>query len=148
MTENDSLVEQFARLFFRIQRLMDRRMTEQGTSLARTKLLIYLERQANARACDVATFFSLAPRTITEAIDGLERGGLVERHPDPTDRRAKRIVVTEAGRRAIAASAPLRDQLIGQIFGALDDDERARFNQLLDKIETALQAEEGHAEKP
>lgn len=148
MTDNDSLVEQFARLFFRIQRLMDRRMTEQGTSLARTKLLIYLERQANARACDVATFFSLAPRTITEAIDGLERGGLVERHPDPTDRRAKRIVVTEAGRRAIAASAPLRDQLIGQIFGALDDDERARFNQLLDKIETALQAEEGHAEKP
>lgn len=148
MTDNDSLVEQFARLFFRIQRLMDRRMTEQGTSLARTKLLIYLERQANARACDVATFFSLAPRTITEAIDGLERGGLVERHPDPTDRRAKRIVVTGAGRRAIAASAPLRDQLIGQIFGALDDDERARFNQLLDKIETALQAEEGHAEKP
>lgn len=144
MIDNDTLTERFARLFFRVQRLMDRRLTDHGTSLARTKLLIYLDREANARACDMATFFSLAPRTITEAVDGLERNGLVERHPDPNDRRAKRIAVTEAGRQAITATAPLRTQIIGQIFGVLSAEERAQFTHILDKLDSSVTAEEQH----
>jgi DNA-binding MarR family transcriptional regulator len=38
-------------------------------------------------------------RTVmTYLLDDLERAGLIERHPDPADRRARRIVGTTAGR--------------------------------------------------
>jgi DNA-binding MarR family transcriptional regulator len=38
-------------------------------------------------------------RTVmTYLLDDLEQAGLIERQPDPADRRARRIVITEAGR--------------------------------------------------
>ncbi len=42
-------------------------------------------------------------RTVmTYLLDDLERAGLVERHPDPTDRRARRIAATVHGRGRLA----------------------------------------------
>src|SRR6478609_8055359 len=38
---------------------------------------------------------------MTNRLDRLERAGLVERRPDPKDRRGKLIALTEAGRRVI-----------------------------------------------
>ncbi|MFN3434510.1 MAG: MarR family winged helix-turn-helix transcriptional regulator, partial [Sphingomonas sp.] len=80
---------------------MNRRMAEQGASLARTKLLLFLDRRGPARAADIADFFDNAPRTVTEAIDGLERDGLVIRSPDAHDRRVKQVSITDRGRRVI-----------------------------------------------
>lgn len=142
MIDNETITERFARLFSRIQRFMDRRMTEHGVSLARTKMLMYLDGDEKTRACDIASVFGLAPRTVTEAVDALERSGLVARHPHPTDRRAKRIVVTDSGRQAIASTAPLREQLITQIFGVLTEEEREQFLHILTKLGDAIECEE------
>ena len=60
------------------------------------------------RATDIAELFGLAPRTVTESLDALERAGLLRREADPADRRVKRISITEEGRRAITATEPLR----------------------------------------
>ncbi|MGN6377053.1 MAG: MarR family winged helix-turn-helix transcriptional regulator, partial [Sphingomonas sp.] len=92
MANLESLTSSFASLFMRLHRLADRRMAEQGASLARTKVLLFVRKHGGtARAADIAECFNQAPRTITEAIDALEREGLLRRTPDPSDRRVKRI---------------------------------------------------------
>lgn len=142
MSDHDPLATNLFGLYVRMHRLMNRRMAEQGASLARTKLLLLLERRGPARAADIADYFDNAPRTITEAIDGLERDGLVVRTPDAHDRRVKQVSITEEGRRVIGETEPLRQELIDSIFGVLASSERAQLADMLDRMIVALDRQE------
>lgn len=51
------------------------------------------------RLTDLARGAGMAPQSIGELVDQLERMGYVERRPDPEDRRAKRVHLTEHARR-------------------------------------------------
>jgi DNA-binding MarR family transcriptional regulator len=70
--------------------------------MARNKMLGHIERNSPVRAADLATAFGFAPRTITEAIDALERDGLVQRTGDTTDRRVKYIALTARAKKCCA----------------------------------------------
>lgn len=141
----DALVSEYGRLFFRMHRLLDRRMAETGASLAQTKLLMCVDREGPIRATDIAELFGLAPRTVTEALDRLEKAGQVRREGDPADRRVKRISITEEGQRAIRATEPLRLQLVDRIFGALSPEQR---NQLAGIVATlSVKVDEAEAEQ-
>lgn len=50
-----------------------------------------------SRLTDLAEQAQITVQSMGELVDGLERAGYVERRPDPTDRRAKRICLTERG---------------------------------------------------
>jgi len=145
MIELDDLASSFGRTFLRLHRLFDRRMVASGASVARTKLLILVEREGPVRGTDIAELLGQAPRTVTEALDGLERAGLVRREPDPADRRVKRVTITDEGRRAIAETEPLRLRMVEQFFGGLDATERAQLARIIDKIGHAIDEAE-HAD--
>lgn len=75
---------------------------------------------------------------MTNRLDRLERAGLVERRPDPEDRRGKLIALTENGRRVI-------DETIGRhvanemrLLSALSPGEQEKLNSLLKKLIAAL----------
>ena len=138
MTDLEPLFTEFMLLYHRMVRQLDRRMAEEGASLARTRILMCLQKTNLRRGTELAEFLTLAPRTITEAIDGLEREGLVERHPDPEDRRAKLILITPAGECAVKRTEPLRQAMIDQTFGVLDPLERERMLDYLKRIGTTL----------
>jgi DNA-binding MarR family transcriptional regulator len=142
MCNLDSLASGFGKLFLRMHRLLDRRMAQGGASLARTKLLMCVAKEGPMRAVDIAELFSLAPRTVTEALDGLERDGLIRRDPDAHDRRVKRVSITPEGQQAIAATEPLRVQLVERIFGGLDEEERAQLHRIVVKLSAAVAEEE------
>lgn len=143
MSHSETLASDFGRLFLRLHRLLDRRMARSGASLARTKVLMLVEREGPVRATDIAELFGLAPRTVTDSLDALERAGLLRREPDPADRRVKRISITEEGRRAIAATEPLRLKLVDSIFGVLSDAERAQLARIVAKLAAAVDAADG-----
>jgi DNA-binding MarR family transcriptional regulator len=77
------------------------------------------------------------PSTLRAMLVLLERKGLVERRPHPTDRRARRVALTPKGRRALdrswAASEPLRQQLLAP----LTTREAERLISLLERITPA-----------
>ena len=56
-----------------------------------------------SRLTDLARGANITPQAMGELVDELEDLGYVERRPDPTDRRAKLIVLTDRGRQSIAA---------------------------------------------
>lgn len=138
----DQIASRFGSVFLRLTRLLDRRMARQGASLARTKVLLLVQKHGPVRAADIAEMFSLAPRTVTDTLDGMERQGLIRREPDAKDRRVKRIHLSEAGRDALAATEPMRRELVSQIIGTLNGAEQAEFSRLLEKLEAALIEEE------
>jgi DNA-binding MarR family transcriptional regulator len=138
----DELSSGFGKLFLRMHRLMDRRMAKSGASFSRAKLLMMAQKEGPTRAIDMAEMFGLAPRTVTEALDGLERDGLIRREPDAIDRRVKRVIITEEGKRAIDATEPLRVEMIDRIFGRLSDEEQTQLRHIVAKLGAALDDEE------
>src|SRR5262249_39888542 len=75
---------------------VDQRAQAQGLTRAQMIVLARLERQPEISQNELASIAEVAPMTIARLIDRLEAMGLVERCPDPDDRRAWRLRLTPA----------------------------------------------------
>ena len=79
-------------------------------------------------------------RTVmTYLLDDLERAGLIERHPDPADRRARRIAATPRGRELLGdLDARLRAAEDRVLAGLGSDDTRQVFRTMLRQLATQV----------
>jgi DNA-binding MarR family transcriptional regulator len=70
---------------------------------------------------------ALSKQAVQQLLDQLEAQGLVRREPDPADKRAKRVLLTEAGTAAATARAGAASALDDQLRDVLG---RKRFKSL------------------
>jgi DNA-binding MarR family transcriptional regulator len=117
---------------------MNDEMCANGLSMARAKVLGVLVSEGPTRQAALAAQLGLAPRSVTDAIDGLERSGYAVRRDDPTDRRARLVEVTADGRTMWATNTEIKHRMLERIFGDLDDEARELFLSLLVRINTAV----------
>jgi DNA-binding MarR family transcriptional regulator len=132
--------ERFITVYHRLHRVADDYMSASGLSLSRTKVLRQLQRSGPTRQGVLAVHFGVVPHSITDIVDGLERDGLAERLPDPADRRAKLVALTDKGAAALMVAGAARERLLNHVFGAIDPDEREVLTGLLDRLEAAAAA--------
>ncbi len=93
-------------------------------------------RPEGSRLTELARGANMTPQAMGELVDELAELGYVERRPDPTDRRAKLIVLTSRGNQCIAAGiATIRgiEERIDQILGPQG---RAQLRRLLSALLT------------
>jgi DNA-binding MarR family transcriptional regulator len=83
------------------------------------------------RLSDLAETLHIAPRSATEVADALQARGLVERSPDPTDRRAVVLRVTTEGDRVQAEVDAARTADTRDLFARLTPAERTELARLL-----------------
>jgi MarR family transcriptional regulator for hemolysin len=74
--------------------LADARAREHGMTRAQWMILVRLERQPGMSQNELATLVEVEPITVGRLVDRLETRGMVERRPDPGDRRIWRLHVT------------------------------------------------------
>ena len=79
-----------------------------GMTRAQWAVLLKLERYEGLNQSDFAEHLDIQPITLTRLVDRLCESGLIERRPDPNDRRAKQLYLTPAAR-------PLLDRLSTQV---------------------------------
>ena len=78
-------------------------------------------------------------RTVmTYLLDDLEKAGLIERKPDPADRRARHVLATDAGRATLCELERKLAHIEDRILSALDETDRETFRALLRRIATRL----------
>src|SRR6202034_1541271 len=82
----------------------DYKASQFGMTRAQWVVLVRVERSEGLNQAELADTLDLQPITLTRLLDKLCDGGLIERRPDPDDRRAKRLFLT-------AAARPLLEQL-------------------------------------
>ena len=75
---------------------------------------------------------------MTNRLDRLERAGLIERRPDPGDRRGKQIALTPTGRRLIDETLTRHVANEEQLLSALTAAEQEKLNALLRKLIAGL----------
>jgi MarR family transcriptional regulator, transcriptional regulator for hemolysin len=69
----------------------DRRASAHGMTRAQWVILFWLERQPGLSQKELAEILEVEPITVARLIDRLEARGMVERRPDPKDRRIWRL---------------------------------------------------------
>ncbi|MDQ0370607.1 DNA-binding MarR family transcriptional regulator [Catenuloplanes indicus] len=86
-------------------------------------------------------------RTVmTYLLDDLEQAGLVERRPDPADRRTRRIVATPHGHERLEVLTQGFEAAEEHVLATLPVGDRAVFRVLLQRLATTVEAES--AENP
>ena len=86
------------------------------------------------RQLDLAAQLGVDRTVMTYLLDDLEKAGLVQRRPDPADRRARLIAPTEEG---YATLCDLERRLRAgedEVLGILDESERSSFRLLLQRL--------------
>lgn len=84
-----------------LRQLQERWADQHHLSEGRLGVMFRLMRCGDTPLGDLAEALDSTPRNITGLVDHLERDGLVERVPDPDDRRSVRARLTEKGRETI-----------------------------------------------
>lgn len=74
------------------------------------------------------------PNTIASLVERMEAAGLILRHTDPRDRRARRLRLAPAGRRRFTAGLGVALALQEEILAPLPESERERFLEVLETV--------------
>ena len=83
---------------------------------------------------ELAGMIGLDKTTMVVTVDELESKGLAERVPSPTDRRARVIKVTDAGRAKVAEGQDIVLRVQNEVLDSLPPSERAAFVGALMKL--------------
>lgn len=104
---------------------------------AHSAVMAHIDIDAGTRLTTIAARANITPQAVGELVDDLERLGYIVRQPDPDDRRAKRIVLTDRGREGVAAALDTIATLEAELEGLLGSDGLAELHDSLNRILTA-----------
>ena len=101
----------------RLRRVIyDAALKPAGVTRSQGWVLAYLSRQDGMAQSELAAQLDLGKVALGGLVDRLEASGLLERRPDPNDRRVKRVFLTPSGRKVVdkmrKVSAPTNDEIL------------------------------------
>jgi MarR family transcriptional regulator, transcriptional regulator for hemolysin len=130
-----SVNREFAFILNDVARLLrtyaDHRAGQFGMTRAQWAVLVRVERAEGLNQSELAETLDLQPITLTRLLDKLCDGGLIERRPDPDDRRAKRLFLTPAARPLLEQLSLLGEETMANTLAGV---ERASVEQMIEKL--------------
>lgn len=121
-----------------MKRLMKLRLGEMpkldyDLSLHQMGLIMFIWESKNCRIQDIATGLGITPPSASVAISRLEKQGWITREPDPLDRRASRISLSQKSTKLAQHVHKAQRKGVIDFFSGLDPDEQSQFIKLLRK---------------
>jgi DNA-binding MarR family transcriptional regulator len=110
-----------------LARLFDDALRPHGLTNGQFSLLMSLNRPQPPQIRAVADLLAMDRTTLTAALKPLEREGLLEIAVDPSDRRGRRLILTDAGRAKLGAAMPVWEKTHAEIEALLPDGDADRL---------------------
>ena len=111
-------------------------------AIADLLLRLSLAEGSSLRGVEIGRQLMVNPTKVSRLVDRAESQGLVERLPDPTDRRAQRVTLTRAGQEAVTAFEPLLastlEAMLDQTFSKSELTQIIRLLNLLTQSATTI----------
>jgi MarR family transcriptional regulator, transcriptional regulator for hemolysin len=117
-----SLIAQLVESSRLLRNYIDNRAKERGTTRAQWIVLFRLRQQEGLSQVDLADVLELQPISLVRLLDRLVEHGLLERRPDPKDRRANRLFLTRSGRQLVDDLDSLRDAIASDVLRDISDE--------------------------
>jgi DNA-binding MarR family transcriptional regulator len=141
--EVEGIVDRIGGLNRRIKRTAEQTIADFGLGYGEWHVLGRLHNQGPRLSPGaLAKGLELSSGAMTNRLDGLEQAGLVRRLPDPDDRRALLVELTDEGRRLYRESVAAQAAKESIVAEALSPDEQRQLNALLRRVMLAFEARE------
>jgi DNA-binding MarR family transcriptional regulator len=129
--DDDSLPEAFWSVARQLRETSKQALAPWDITPSHLRALRVLMRHGVMRLSELSDHLHIAPRSATEVVDALESRGLVQRQPDPGDRRATLVELTEHGASVLDAVRAARVTEAERVFGRLSPTDRAHLARIL-----------------
>ena len=129
--QQESLSDSFRAVSRRLRIQTQKALAPWEVTPAQARALGVLARHGAVRLGTLSEHLHIAPRSATEVVDALEERELVERRPDPADRRATLVTLTPRGGEVTASIRSARVAEAEEFFARLDDADRAALTRIL-----------------
>jgi DNA-binding MarR family transcriptional regulator len=107
-----------------VGQLVRRLRSENLFPLTQTWVLGRIDREGPASVSDLAQALRVRPQSMAQTVGDLEAEGMVERNPDPDDRRRALVSLTDAGQARIEADRAAREGWLVRALEELPDSDR------------------------
>ena len=132
---DESLADAFWSVARRLRETSQETLAPWDITPAHLRALRVLKRHGTMRLSELSDYLHIAPRSATEVVDALESRGLVQRRPDPGDRRATLAELTGPGGEMLEAiRAAARGTEAGRVFGKLSAEDRVELARILRQL--------------
>ena len=130
-----------------VSRLLRRRIDHQaqaiGLTSAQWRVLAAVARaemhnEEPLHQATLAEMMDMEPITLSRQVDRMEAAGLIERRPDPVDRRVKRLYLTEAARPLVEKFRTVAISCYDNVLEGISDDEIEQVVGILTRIRANL----------
>lgn len=118
----------------RLRRLFDQRVRDLGVTGPQARLLLLVDRDPGRPQSFYAAELDIEPITLTRMLDRMEDAGLIERCPDPDDRRARLIRYTANGGTHLAEMKAIVDRFNDEMLSVFTAEERAILQNSVEKL--------------
>lgn len=124
------------------------RAAEIPLNLAQAKALVRLEKNEGVSQARLAELAEVDPMTMVRILDRMEAEGVVERRPDPADRRARCLYLTAKAKPILNEIWRLSEEIRAEVFAGVSKDERERFMGVLERLYANISQLEGKPSDP
>jgi MarR family transcriptional regulator for hemolysin len=118
----------------------ERHAAELNMTLVQCKVLSYLQRNEGISQVRLAFLTDTGPMTLGRILDRMEGDGLIERRPDPADRRARRLFLQAPALQVLREIWQHSDRARAKALAGLSAADRAQLMSLLERIHSNLDA--------
>lgn len=126
-----------------LNRRFDQRAREFGLTRAQWQLLKQLFRSEGINQAGLAERMDIEPISLCRLADRMEEAGWIERRPDPDDRRARRLFMTEKSLAVLGTMRALAEGIYAEALEGLTPDEAHRFVAALAHVRNNLSRRRG-----
>ena len=124
----------------------DKRARLHGMTRAQWGILIWLERQPGISQKELSELLEVEPITVARLIDRLESRGMVERRPDPRDRRIWRLHLLRPAHDVLHEIDDQRAEMTRMVTARIDPESIEIMTEALMRMKATL-TQEAHASR-
>ncbi|MDH4872436.1 MarR family transcriptional regulator [Pseudomonas sp. BN515] len=121
-----------------MRRAFEQQITGSNLTLSQARALAHVARNEGCRQVELAEQLEVKPITLARLLDQLEQAGLVERRPDPDDRRAYRLHLCAQADQALADIRAAGAAMLADALQGISEEEEAALTNALRKMRANL----------
>jgi len=123
-----------------IRRTFDQRAKAIGVTRPQWRVLTWLKRHEGINQSALADMLELDAMTLCRMVDRLQAADMVERRPDPADRRAWKLYLTPKGLALTEQLQPIGEELLLEALHDVPKKEQEKLHVLLEQFRRNLQS--------
>lgn len=116
----------------------DKRARAHGMTRAQWGILIWLDRQPGISQKELAELLEVEPITVARLVDRLEGRGMVERRPDPRDRRIWRLHLSQPAHGVLLEINEQRADMASMVTDGVDEQSQTIMIEALARMKATL----------